>query len=96
MASTWPSTADEIVRSEPGVAEYRVMVGVRRSLTELTLEVEPRDDADGPALRGLLEERFRESLSLRVPVRLAAPGTLPRFEMKARRWVRASDDEAST
>lgn len=87
--NVYPSAVDDIVRSQPGVAEYRVHVGERRALTELTLEVEARDGADGDALCAALAERFAESLSLRIPVRLAAPGALPRFEMKARRWVRA-------
>ncbi len=30
---------------------------------------------------------LRESLSLNVPIAIAAPGTLPRFEMKARRFI---------
>jgi len=30
---------------------------------------------------------LREALGMTVPVQIAAPGTLPRFEMKARRFV---------
>jgi hypothetical protein len=30
----------------------------------------------------------RSAFSLRVPVTICPPGALPRFEMKARRWVR--------
>lgn len=93
--NVYPSAVEDIVRSLPEVAEYRVEVSKRRALTELMLEVEARDGADGEALCTALGDRFADSLSLRIPVRLAAPGTLPRFEMKARRWVRASDGEAS-
>jgi hypothetical protein len=35
-----------------------------------------------------LEKRFQASFSLRVPVTAVPPGTLPRFEMKAKRWIR--------
>jgi phenylacetate-coenzyme A ligase PaaK-like adenylate-forming protein len=37
-----------------------------------------------------LEEAFRTRLALRVTVEMVAAGTLPRFEMKARRWVRTA------
>jgi hypothetical protein len=34
-----------------------------------------------------VSQRLREALGLSVPVRIAADGALPRFEMKARRFV---------
>jgi phenylacetate-coenzyme A ligase PaaK-like adenylate-forming protein len=34
-----------------------------------------------------LAKAFQESLALRVPVKLVEPGALPRFELKARRWI---------
>jgi phenylacetate-coenzyme A ligase PaaK-like adenylate-forming protein len=35
-----------------------------------------------------LSRRIQRSLSLRVPVQAVGAGTLPRFELKARRWRR--------
>jgi phenylacetate-coenzyme A ligase PaaK-like adenylate-forming protein len=32
-------------------------------------------------------QRLREALGLTVPIQIVAPGTLPRFEMKARRFI---------
>jgi phenylacetate-coenzyme A ligase PaaK-like adenylate-forming protein len=34
-----------------------------------------------------LAKSFQETLALRVPVKLVEPGSLPRFELKAKRWV---------
>ena len=48
----------------------------------------PAEAATGAGLAQRLERAFETSLSLRVPVTLATPGSLPRFESKARRWVR--------
>ena len=31
---------------------------------------------------------LQTAFNLRIPVTIAAPGALPRFEMKAKRWVR--------
>ena len=42
----------------------------------------------GRRLARSIEAKLRSQLHLRVPVAISAPGTLPRFEMKAQRWVR--------
>jgi len=34
-----------------------------------------------------LAKAFQESLALRVPVKIVEPGALPRFELKANRWL---------
>ncbi|HKS69513.1 MAG TPA: hypothetical protein VJQ45_03785, partial [Ktedonobacterales bacterium] len=53
-------------------------------LDEIELEVECPE-----ALTTDIEAALRQALSLRVPVRAVAPGTLPRYELKARRIVLA-------
>ena len=53
-------------------------------LTELTIEIESDDDTSAARLAAKLTEAF----TLRIPVTRVATGTLPRFELKARRWVR--------
>jgi phenylacetate-CoA ligase len=83
--NVYPSAVEDIVRTCGGVAEYRVRVSTDRSMVELRMEVEASGDADGLVHR--LEAALRDSLALRIPVEVVAPGTLPRFEMKARRWV---------
>lgn len=86
--NVFPSMVDQIIRMEPQVAEYRVEVDNSTSMTELTVYVEPsaeRTDT-GKLARGL-QAAFRDHLSLRVPVQVVELGSLPRFEMKARRWV---------
>jgi phenylacetate-coenzyme A ligase PaaK-like adenylate-forming protein len=34
-----------------------------------------------------MQKAFQESLALRVPIEVAASGALPRYELKAKRWV---------
>jgi phenylacetate-CoA ligase len=80
------------VRAYPEVTEYRVQLDCRSAMTELSLEVETA--ADGPGLASLprrLEQSLQTALNLRVPVVLVPPGSLPRFEMKAQRWVRVTE-----
>jgi phenylacetate-CoA ligase len=87
--NVYPSAIEEIVRACGGVAEYQVQVTTQRALPELSLLVEPRPDcADPPALVRRLERELETALALRVPVTVVPSATLPRFEMKARRWVK--------
>lgn len=85
--NVYPGAIEEIIRRVGGVAEYQVRVSRARALAELAVTVEPAASVGGE-LAARLEQAFESSLALRVPVTLAAPGSLPRFESKARRWVR--------
>jgi phenylacetate-CoA ligase len=85
----YPSAVEEIVRATGDIAEYRVHVNTTRTLAEMSVHIEPALDCpDGPALAKKLEAAFQAAFSLRVPVHVAVPGKLPRFELKAKRWVR--------
>jgi phenylacetate-CoA ligase len=87
--NVYPGAVEEIVRSVGGIAEYQVTVTTRSALTELGLTIEPTPDCpDSKALAHTLASAFETALTLRVPVTLATPGSLPRFEMKAKRWLR--------
>ena len=87
--NVYPSAVEEVIRSVGGVVEHRVTVSSRGSMAELaiTIELEP-GCSDASALVAKLERAFDAALSLRLPVTVVAPGSLPRFEMKAKRWVR--------
>ena len=86
--NVYPSAVEEIVRSFPDIAEYQVSVNNTGALTEIVLAVEPTLTCSNPAeLAETLSKRFETLWSLRVPVVPAAPGTLPRYELKARRWL---------
>ncbi len=87
--NVYPSAVEEIVSGVEGIAEYRVEVSERQSLMELTVEIEVVEASDdGEATADRLARELQRRLALRIPVRVVAPGSLPRFEMKAKRWVR--------
>jgi phenylacetate-CoA ligase len=87
--NVYPSALDELVRRFPEVVEYQVLVTQPGGLAELNLELEPRPDCPEPAgLAARVQQALQTALSLRVPVTFVPPGTLPRYELKARRWVR--------
>ena len=62
------------------------MVTQAGALRHLTVEIELKPGA-GHGIDARLAHRFREALGLTTPVAIVPPGTLPRFEMKARRFV---------
>lgn len=84
----YPSAIEEIIRGFAEVAEFRVHVSAKQALTEMRVEIEPVAGVAAPALATRLEQIFHKAFALRVPVSVVAPGTLPRFEMKAMRWVK--------
>lgn len=87
--NVYPSLIEQIVRSHPGISEYRVTLDARHAMAELALEAETAANGfETTVLQKDLEQSLETALNLRVPVQLRPPGTLPRFEMKARRWIR--------
>jgi len=85
----FPSAVEDIIRSSGEVAEYQVSVSNAHSLTELSVQIEPLSRcADPIAMARRLEKSFQDAFTLRVPVKPVPTGTLPRFEMKAKRWVK--------
>jgi phenylacetate-CoA ligase len=81
---------EQILRGFPEVVEYRVEVSRANDMNEITIQVEPaKDIVDTVGLSARIEKDLRLNLSLRIPVVLVPVDSLPRFEMKAKRWVNA-------
>ena len=87
--NVFPTAVEAILRGFAEVAEFRLMVVDRGSLAEVTLEVEPAAGVTDPAgLCRRIGQAVHDELHFRAEVKPAAPGSLPRFEMKAKRFVR--------
>lgn len=88
--NVYPSAVEEIIRRFRDVAEYRVHVGGAAALVELRVELEPAEVCrDTTALVAEVQRALETAFNLRVPVAALAAGALPRFEMKARRWIKS-------
>jgi phenylacetate-CoA ligase len=81
--NVYPSAVEDILRSF-GVAEFRVETSVKQALSEVSIQIE----AGESDLADRVTMAFQNALGLRVPVTCVLPGSLPRFEGKARRWIR--------
>jgi phenylacetate-CoA ligase len=91
----YPSALEAVIHRFPEVAEYRVEVDRSGPLAALCVEVEPSVPERGSALADQVGRAIRDELLFRAEVRAVPPGTLPRFEMKARRVVtRTTTSEA--
>ena len=87
----FPAALEEVMRGFADIAEYRVQVDCSRALPELRIEVEPHSDClDITRLPDRVQAELQTVFGLRIPVTCARLGELPRFEMKAHRWVRNS------
>jgi len=85
----YPSAVEEVVRSNKGVLEYQVEMRAGTALPELCLKVEVSPECEDTArLARHLESSLRNAFALRIPVSIVPGGTLPRSEMKSKRWVR--------
>jgi phenylacetate-CoA ligase len=84
----YPAAIEEIVRKYAEVAEYQVRVTARGSMRELALVIEPVPYCvDVTGLTERIEKALQTAFTLRIPTSLAAVNSLPRAEMKARRWI---------
>ena len=88
----FPSAIEQIVRSMDDVDEYQVELFTENDMPEMRIRIE---SSGGAGSCKELQRRFQEALFIRIPVELRPPGSLPRYEMKARRWIRLDQQQES-
>jgi len=85
--NVYPTSVESVVRAIPEIIEFRSTVSQSGAMRTLSLEIEIIAGGDSGAASAKLVKQLRSALGLTVPVRIVEKGTLPRFEMKARRFV---------
>ena len=86
--NVYPASIEAIVRRFDDVAEFRSIVSTSGALRMLRVEVELAAGTEAPLARAAaVAAELREALGLTVAVTVMEPGTLPRFEMKASRFL---------
>ena len=86
--NVFPSSIEAIVREFPAVVEFRIVVTRVREMPHVRLELEPQPQADTTDLIEHVTATIKQRLQFHAEVQLVPCGTLPRFEMKAKRLVR--------
>ncbi len=93
--NVFPSAVENIVRRFAEIGEFAVDVYRRQELDEMEIRIEVRD-GDPAALSAALQNQLRNGLGLRAQVCAVPAGTLPRFDLKAKRFTdhrRASEPQ---
>lgn len=89
--NVYPTAIESVIRRVADVAEFRSTVQHAGAMRTLSIEIElaatavSADDERRVVTR--VSQEIREALGLTVPVRVVERGGLPRFDMKARRFV---------
>ncbi|MCP4362309.1 MAG: phenylacetate--CoA ligase family protein, partial [Chloroflexi bacterium] len=84
--NVYPSAVENLVRQFAEVDEFRVQIIKRQEMAELTLEVELADGTDAAETCTAVQQKFHQILNLRPSVTAVPRNSLPRFELKARRF----------
>jgi len=83
-----PSAIEDVVRSFPGIGdEFEVVVDKRGDVDHILLKIEvPKDTASLAEVQAKLLTELRLKTNLGYELEVYEPGTLPRYEVKARRF----------
>lgn len=83
----YPSAVENLLRRHQAVDEFRVTVTRRREMAQVVIEIEGRDDSDNEDTARAIQSAFESSLGLRPEVKTVPRGSLPRFDLKAQRFL---------
>jgi phenylacetate-CoA ligase len=94
--NVFPTAVEAVLRRFAEIAEFRCQIGSDGPLVQVKLEIEPHSAVDAGDLCARVGGAVQSALSFRPEVVIVAAGSLPRFEMKARRFVRIAGASAQT
>lgn len=90
-----PQMLDDVVLAFPLVEEFQARVETIEALDTLVISVEPRATATADermSLANQVRDEVKRAIGVNPAVTMADPGTLPRFELKSKRFVDARPD----
>jgi phenylacetate-CoA ligase len=88
--NVYPAAIEGAIREFPEITEFEGHVFNRQGMDQMRLKVEltPAAAARGAVILQGLANELRKRLGLRIDLELAPVGSLPRYELKARRFKR--------
>ena len=87
----YPSALEDVIRGFDGVAEFRIQLQTLKGMQHLRIEIEPASALSGGDVTSLIERiagTIKGRWHFQAEVVAVTTGSLPRFEMKGRRFVR--------
>ncbi len=89
--NVFPGSVETIIREFVEIVEFRLIVAQEREMQHLKIEIEPAGELSAPSVQELtvrLGRVIKDRLNFHAEIHAVAVGSLPRFELKARRIVR--------
>ncbi len=89
--NVFPASIEAILREFEEIVEFRLIVAQQREMQHLRIEIEPTSDLAADSITELtvrVTRTIKDRLNFQAEITAVASGSLPRFEMKARRIVR--------
>ena len=84
--NVYPSAVESIVREESAISEFQIEIFERRRMWEMRAEIEVNEGSKPEEVRVRLEKELHLRIGIRADVSIVPRGSLPRFELKARRF----------
>ena len=84
--NVFPSAIENLVRRCNVVEEFQIMVSTKREMGHLAIELELNKNADPETARSAVNQAIRNERGLRADITVVSYGSLPRFEMNAKRF----------
>ena len=85
--NVYPSAIENIIRLFPEVGEFAVNIYRNQELDEMEIRLEVNPEVEPKKLTSAVIKEIRNALGLRVTLKPVPFGTLPRFDLKARRFT---------
>lgn len=86
--NVYPSSIEAILREYDAIAEYRIEVRTIRAMQHLRIEIEPAAGAPADDLLWRVGRAIKDRLNFQADLVAVPEGSLPRFELKGRRFFR--------
>lgn len=84
--NVYPSAVESILRENSNVLEFQVDIHKQREMWAMRIEIEVRSTASETLVQAAVTEALSNRLGIRSAVSVVPAGSLPRYELKARRF----------
>jgi len=87
----YPAALEDVIRDFDGIAEFRIELRTVKAMQHVKIEIEPTTALDASSVAKLADqvaETIKSRWHFQAEVVAVATGSLPRFEMKGRRFHR--------
>jgi len=88
--NVFPSSIEGVLREFDQIREFQIVLSTRRAMQHITIRIEPTPDGQrqGDELAVAVSRSVQDRLNFQATVELVPLNSLPRFELKGRRFIR--------